>query len=258
MRLSKIRAGPSARSSPVPALWHQRWSLGGIPLAVGRPEYVGTLPDYRNRGLVRALFEMLHARSAARGDHLQIIFGIPHYYRQFGYEFAADIYGERAVYIALIPQAEEGAAEPYHLRPATVGDVPHLKALYDQGRSASLAWAEVSEAEWRYYVTSWDEPHLRSLEAGAPGLTRRLYMVVDGSSGSVCGFVCVASSRRDHKLDVHLLAAVSQRKLAGCHAEPAAQPAHHSRADTDGQGGHAAAARDKACPGAIAPGIRRW
>ncbi len=187
------------------SLWHQHWSLGGIPLEVGRPEYVGTLPDYRNRGLVRALFEMLHARSAARGDHLQIIFGIPHYYRQFGYEYAADIYGERSVYAALIPQAEEGATDPYHLRPATVADVPHLKALYDQGRSASLAWAEVSEAEWRYYVTSWDEPHLRSLEAGAPGLTRRLYMVVDGSSGSVCGFVCVASSRRDHKLDVHFL-----------------------------------------------------
>ena len=118
---------------------------------------------------------------------------------------AADIYGERSVYTALIPQAEAGAADPYQLRPATVDDVPHLKALYDQGRSASLAWAEVSEAEWSYYVTAWDEPLLRSLDAGAPGLARRLYMVVDDSSGSVCGFACVASSRRDHKLDVHFL-----------------------------------------------------
>ncbi len=193
-------------------LWRQRWSLAGVALDVGRPEYVGAVPEYRNRGLVRTVFEMLHARSAARGDHLQIIFGIPHYYRQFGYEYAADIYGERFVYTALIPQAEAGAADPFYLRPAAVEDVPHLKALYDQGRSASLAWAEVSEAEWTYHITAWDDPVLRSLEPGAPGLARRLYMVVDDRDGdrargrgSVCGFACVASSRRDHKLDVHFL-----------------------------------------------------
>ncbi|MFN8466927.1 MAG: GNAT family N-acetyltransferase [Caldilineaceae bacterium] len=190
------------------SLWHQRWSLGGIPLDAGRPEYVGTMPEYRNRGLVRAVFEMLHARSSARGDHLQIIFGIPHYYRQFGYEYAADIYGERAVYTALIPPVEAGTTDRYRLRPAGVEDVPHLKALYDQNRSASLAWAEVSEAEWSYYITAWEDPLLRSLEPGAPGLARRLYMVVDGSdtdSDRVFGFACVASRRRDQKLDVHFL-----------------------------------------------------
>ena len=185
-------------------LWRQRWSLGGIPLEAGRPEYVGAMPEYRNRGLVRAVFEMLHARSAARSHHLQIIFGIPHYYRQFGYEYAADIYGERSVYTALIPAAETGTTDPYRLRPARVEDVPHLKALYDQNRSASLAWAEVSEAEWSYYVTAWDEPLLRSLDASAPGLARRLYMVVSDSD-SACGFACVASRRRDQKLDVHFL-----------------------------------------------------
>jgi GNAT superfamily N-acetyltransferase len=223
------------------SLWHQRWSLGGIPLDVGRPEYVGTLPEYRNRGLVRAVFEMLHARSAARGNHLQIIFGIPHYYRQFGYEYVLDIYGERAVYVALIPEGEAGAVDPYYLRPARVEDVPHLKALYDQGRSASLAWADVSEEEWNYYVTAWDEPLLRSLDAGAPGLARRLYMVVDGryrDKGSVCGFACVASSRRDHKLDVHFLAlyphvnwqAAMPSLLRGLHAVARQTPT--AKADT--------------------------
>ena len=186
------------------SLWHQRWSLGGILLNVGRPEYVATLPAYRNRGLVRALFEMLHVRSAARGDHLQIIFGIPHYYRQFGYEFAADIYGERSVYMAMIPDAAGGTEVSYELRPAGVGDVPHLKALYDQGRSASLIWTEISEAEWHYYISSWDEPSLRGPETGVPRLARRLHMVVN-SGGSVCGFVVVASRRRAHKLDVHFL-----------------------------------------------------
>ena len=56
------------------------WSYAGIPFAVGRPELVASHPDYRNRGLVRALFELIHARSTARGDMLQGITGIPFYF----------------------------------------------------------------------------------------------------------------------------------------------------------------------------------
>lgn len=46
--------------------WSHCWSYGGIPFGVGRPEMVATRPEYRKRGLIRALFEMFHARSAAR------------------------------------------------------------------------------------------------------------------------------------------------------------------------------------------------
>ena len=35
----------------------QTWTYEGIPFGVGRPELVGTLPEYRNRGLVRIQFE---------------------------------------------------------------------------------------------------------------------------------------------------------------------------------------------------------
>ncbi len=34
--------------------------MKGFPFGVGRPELVGTLPEYRNRGLVRAQFEEVH------------------------------------------------------------------------------------------------------------------------------------------------------------------------------------------------------
>ena len=43
----------------------QIWSYSGIRFGVGRPESVGTLPEYRNRGLVRAQFDVLHGWSAA-------------------------------------------------------------------------------------------------------------------------------------------------------------------------------------------------
>ena len=49
----------------------------GIAFGVGQPEYVVTLPDYRNRGLIRKLFEMLHAQQAGRspctGDYRYFI-----------------------------------------------------------------------------------------------------------------------------------------------------------------------------------------
>jgi len=54
----------------------QTWTYAGIPFEVGRPEAVGTDPDYRRRGLVRAQFEALHAKSAAMGHLVQGITGI--------------------------------------------------------------------------------------------------------------------------------------------------------------------------------------
>ena len=45
----------------------QTWSYGGIRFGVGRPELVGTLPDFRNRGLIRAQFDVIHGWSAAVG-----------------------------------------------------------------------------------------------------------------------------------------------------------------------------------------------
>ena len=56
----------------------QTWAYEGIPFEVGRPELVGTLPEYRNRGLVRAQFEEVHRWSAARGELVQGITGIPY------------------------------------------------------------------------------------------------------------------------------------------------------------------------------------
>ncbi len=40
-------------------LWRQEWEYEGIAFGVGQPEFVVTHPDYRNRGLIRALFDMV-------------------------------------------------------------------------------------------------------------------------------------------------------------------------------------------------------
>src|SRR5574340_76142 len=73
--------------------WSQAWEYEGIRIGLGRPEIVATDPGYRNRGLVRALFEEIHARSEAQGDLAQGITGIAYFYRQFGYEYALNLGG---------------------------------------------------------------------------------------------------------------------------------------------------------------------
>ena len=68
----------------------QTWSYGGIEIPVGRIELVATHPDYRRRGLVRVQMEVVHEWSRQRGELMMGITGIPWYYRQFGYEMAAE------------------------------------------------------------------------------------------------------------------------------------------------------------------------
>ena len=43
------------------------------------------------RGLVRELMDWAHRLSAARGHVVQVMIGIPYFYRLFGYEYAIDI-----------------------------------------------------------------------------------------------------------------------------------------------------------------------
>lgn len=142
----------------VAAMWliPQVWRYDGIAFGVGRPEQVVADPAYRRRGLVRALFEAFHARSAAAGELVQAITGIPYFYRQFGYEFALDLGGSRRVMFADIPKLPAGQAEPYHLRAARRDDLPLIMALYERERRRGPVSADIPEAYWRWMIDGVD------------------------------------------------------------------------------------------------------
>lgn len=109
----------------------QTWSYEGIEFGVGRPELVGTDPEYRNRGLVRAQFEEIHKWSAERGHLVQAITGIPYYYRLFGYEMALDLAGRRFGFEPVVPKLKEGEEEPYLIREATQADLGFIAEVYN-------------------------------------------------------------------------------------------------------------------------------
>lgn len=129
----------------------QIWAYEGIPLGVGRPELVGTDPDYRNRGLVRKQFEIVHAWSHERGELMQAITGIPFYYRQFGYEMGLELGGSRSGPLAqAVKDLKEGESEPFPIRPARVEDLGWIAASYQRSRNRYLISAERDAALWRY------------------------------------------------------------------------------------------------------------
>lgn len=128
----------------------QTWAYDGIPFGVGRPELVATDPDYRRLGLVRAQFEVIHAKSAARGELVQGITGIPWYYRQFGYEMTLALHGGRDFYWSRPGNTSKVDEEAYHLRPATEADLPLLQRLHATCFADLLVTRIWDEAQRRY------------------------------------------------------------------------------------------------------------
>ncbi len=158
----------------------QTWSYAGIPFGVGRPELVGTLPEYRHRGLIRAQFEVIHRWSAERGEKVQAITGIPYYYRIFGYEMCLDLGGGRSgsknteQLFRHVPRLSEGQAEPYTIRPALEADLPFIGELYDQGRKRWAVGCIWNQDLWRYELTiknpkNVNRVELRIIEAAPTG-----------------------------------------------------------------------------------------
>lgn len=190
----------SKEGKPVVActcLWKHTWTYEGIPFGVGRPEMVATDPAYRNRGLIRALFEMVHERSEAEGDLIQAITGIAYFYRQFGYEYALELENRVAIPVALIPKAREGTPELFALREATGEDIPEIAAFYNRRRVGSIVSESVLHQEWLYEIELWKEhPEM--------GHAFNFHMIVDGA-GQTVGFVTIDASRRDKELGVWLL-----------------------------------------------------
>ncbi len=134
----------------------QTWSYAGILFKVGRPELVATEPGFRNRGLIRRQFEIIHEWSRERGEMVQGITGIPVYYRRFGYEMAMDLGGSRMLYEPLLPKLTDEEAAQYTLRKADLADLELIARLYDENQSQSLVKCERDAAMWRFELDGRD------------------------------------------------------------------------------------------------------
>jgi hypothetical protein len=157
----------------------QTWSYGGIPFEVGRPEVVGTEPEYRDRGLVRAQFEMIHQWSAERGQMVQVITGIPYYYRLFGYEMGLALGGGRIGYLPQVPVLNKNENERFKIRLATREDIPFLSEVYESASLRYLINCLRDEAMWRYEIDGKDEDNVNRSVVG----------LIETPAGEAVGFL---------------------------------------------------------------------
>jgi len=148
--------------------------VGDVVLPAGQVELVATDVAYEGRGLVRELMAWAHQRSAQRGQLLQVMIGIPYFYRRFGYEYAIDIPPARL----LLPSGDAPAPSPLPgsasaavtLRAARPDDVAALAALQDAAQAdVDLAMPHPA-ARWRWLLA----PTAAVLDALRPLLHRRV------------------------------------------------------------------------------------
>ncbi|MFN8372866.1 MAG: GNAT family N-acetyltransferase [Anaerolineae bacterium] len=156
----------------------QVWRYEDVELSVGRPEIVATHPEYRRRGLVRALFDAVHERSAALGHNVLFITGIPNFYRQFGYTMAVDLGGHAMLNTVLIKPRE---TPQFTLRPATDADIPDMKRWSEDFARQKLLSAVYNEQQWHY--------ELNGRREGAPWTL--LYLVIVNTAGESVGYVAL-------------------------------------------------------------------
>ena len=134
-------------------LW-VRHPAGMVELPAGQVELVATDRDYEGRGLARALMGWAHDRSTARGHLVQVMVGIPYFYRRFGYEYAIDIPPARSV--RAVPGPVVGVA----VRSARREDLPALASLQAGAQLSSDVTLSRQMAEWRWVLagtgtTTW-------------------------------------------------------------------------------------------------------
>ena len=175
----------------------QTWSYGDVAIPTGRPELVGTHPEYRGRGLVRILFDAIHERSAAMGHQLQVITGIPYFYRQFGYTMALDLdHGPLyPLHDSKKPSADDTPS--FTLRGATEDDIPDLARWHGQMARARLVTDVRTPELWRYELAG----------RGARSIRRRFYQIIVDAEGVGVGYI-VLSANEDNKQLVYCPAIV--------------------------------------------------
>jgi GNAT superfamily N-acetyltransferase len=153
------------------------WRYEGVEVPAGEMGIVGTLEAYRHRGLIRVQVDHFKRRLRERGCLLSQIQGIPHFYRQFGYEYALPLEGGLRLELRDVPTPPD---EPPASRLAAPDDIPALMQLYDEAAPDLAIHAARDEATWRYLLAHTDGTEME-----------RDTWIVQGADGQIAGYMCV-------------------------------------------------------------------
>jgi predicted N-acetyltransferase YhbS len=127
-------------------LLDEQLRVGTVTLGCGQVELVATDPRFEHRGLVRALMQWCHERSLARGHVVQVMIGIPNFYRQFGYSYAIPMHTWARLDDSIPVPAR------CQVRPAGSHDIPAMAALQETVQAGFDVAMPHQSACWTWLV----------------------------------------------------------------------------------------------------------
>ena len=132
------------------------WNYEDIPLRNLELGWVGTLNEYRRRGLNKALYTHFDNLLLSGNYDISTIQGIPYYYRQFGYDFVIPM--DYAVWTRtnqLQPFDEKKPPEymKLNIRLAEKKDIPSMMELFDELNQGLLVYVPRSQELWEVQET---------------------------------------------------------------------------------------------------------
>ena len=132
-------------------------------------EMVLTHPEYRRQGLVRRQIEFFHQDALERNADFSMIWGIPYYYRQFGYTYCLE--GETAEVLPAfqVPDFNPDRAPEIRLRPAELSDIPVLEGFYNRSMQSLDIWIPRPAAYWEYLIR-WAKFPVQVIEDNQTGV----------------------------------------------------------------------------------------
>ncbi len=129
-----------------------QFSYDGILLRGAQLEQVLSHPDYRRRGLVKRQINRFMQVVREKQFDFSFIWGIPYYYRQYGYAYCLE--GNRSEHLPAekIPVDASAAASQYTFRLAGIEDAAVLTRLYHQALQPVKIYITRDEGYWRYLL----------------------------------------------------------------------------------------------------------
>ena len=111
------------------------WKFEGKLLQVCEMGFVGTLKEYRGKGLIGKLNEFYERVMMERGYLLTCLRGIPYYYRRLGYEFVLSLDERFSLSPNQIPSMELSHID---IRKASRKDIDYIKEKYNSNSNSFL------------------------------------------------------------------------------------------------------------------------
>lgn len=120
--------------------------VGQVVLPAGQIELVASARDAEHRGYVRAVMDWCHQLSAVRGHVVQVMIGIPNFYRQFGYEYAIPMH-------PLAPLTREvPSSADFDIRRATENDIAAMNAVQEATQASFDVAMPHQDDCWRWLL----------------------------------------------------------------------------------------------------------